>query len=99
MLKNNLKSEVLKTISLECQIEANPSPSYVWYNVSIERLTEYGDQRFSSTEQNVYATTRKIQKIYQDPGKYAMQCQAQSRGKTAQQQFFISIRRKFVSHI
>ena len=82
-------------ISLECQIEANPSPSYVWYEVSIDGTTKHDYQQLSSVGRSVFGTTRKIQRIYQLPGKYAMQCQAQSRGKTAKQQFFISIHRKF----
>jgi hypothetical protein len=77
----NLESEILKMISMECQIEANPSPSFVWYEV-LNNVT---------TGQSVFGTTRQIQRIYQYPGHYAMQCQAQSRGKTMKQEFFITV--------
>jgi hypothetical protein len=66
---------------MECQIESNPTPSYVWYDM-LNNI---------STEQNVFGTTRQIQRIYQYTGQYAMQCQAQARGKTIKQQFFISV--------
>lgn len=78
---SNFEIEVLKMIEIECQIEANPTPSYVWYEM-IDNIT---------TGQSVFGTTRKIQRIYQNPGKYAMECQAQSRGKTVKQQFFINV--------
>jgi hypothetical protein len=68
-------------IAMECQIESNPSPSYIWY----EMLSN------TTTSQNVFGTTRQIQRLYQYPGQYAMQCQAQSRGKTVKQEFFINI--------
>ncbi len=71
-------------IAMECQIESNPSPSYVWYEV-FNNVT---------SGQNVFGTTRQIQRIYQYPGQYAMQCQAQSRGKTIKQEFFITVLRK-----
>jgi hypothetical protein len=74
-------------ISMECQIESNPSPSYVWYEM-INNI---------SIGQNVFGTTRQIQRIYQYPGQYAMQCQAQSRGKTVKQEFFINIHSKSFS--
>ena len=77
----NLESEVLKMIAMECQIEANPNPSYVWYDV-LNNLT---------TGQSVFGTTRQIQRIYQYPGQYAMQCQAQSRGNTIKQEFIITV--------
>jgi hypothetical protein len=83
----NLESEVLKMISMECQIEANPTPSYVWYEM-VNNVT---------TGQNVFGTTRQIQRIYQYPGQHAMQCQAQSKGKTVKQEFFISVLRKIFS--
>jgi hypothetical protein len=68
-------------IAMECQIEANPSPSYVWYEL-LNNVT---------SGQSVFGTTRQIQRIYQYPGHYAMQCQAQSRGKTIKQEFSISV--------
>lgn len=84
-----LESEVMKMITMECQIEANPSPSYVWYEVSLNQSI-YG--------QSVFGTRRDIQRLYQYPGRYSMQCQAQSNGKTIQQEFFITVQRNsFVS--
>lgn len=80
----NLESEVLKMIAMDCQIEANPSASYVWYDVL--NNTTIG--------QSVFGTTRQIQRIYQYPGQYSMQCQAQSRGKTIKQEFLINVQRK-----
>ena len=80
----NLKSEVLKMIAMECQIEANPSASYVWYDVLNN----------TTVGQSVFGTTRQIQRIYQYSGQYSMQCQAQSRGKTIKQEFVISVLRK-----
>lgn len=77
----NLESEVLKMIAMECQIEANPNPSYVWYDV----LNNF------TTGQSVFGTTRAIQRIYQYPGQYSMQCQAQSRGNTIKQEFIITV--------
>jgi hypothetical protein len=77
----NLEGEVLKMIAMECQIEANPTPSYVWY----EMLSN------TTASQNVFGTTRIIQRIYQYPGQHAMQCQAQSRGKTVKQEFITSV--------
>lgn len=43
---------------------------------------------------SVFSTTKQMQRVYQYPGFYAMQCQAQSRGKTIRQDFFFSIIRK-----
>jgi hypothetical protein len=83
----NLESEVLKMIAMECQIEANPTPSFVWYEV-LNNVT---------SGQSVFGTTRQIQRIYQYPGHYAMQCQAQSRGKTMKQEFFITVLGKKMS--
>lgn len=79
--KNNLESEVLKMLAMECQIEANPIPSYVWYEM-IDNQTN---------TLSVFGTTRQIQRIYQNSGPHAMQCQAQSRGKTVRQEFFINV--------
>ncbi|CAF3417419.1 unnamed protein product [Rotaria sp. Silwood1] len=94
-----LESIILKVIEMDCQIEANPNPSYVWYEISSNISTgimsdndqpnSYG--RLNSIEQSVFGTTRRIQRIYQDSGQYIMQCQAQSRGKTIKQEFFITI--------
>ena len=108
-----LDSEVLNVISMECQIEANPTPSYVWYEISNNTLPGmmpyYGQQNPYGQQQqyplqpqsniptaglSVYGTTRQIQRIYQNPGQHAMQCQAQSRGKTVKQEFVISVNRK-----
>ncbi|CAF1121772.1 unnamed protein product [Adineta steineri] len=95
-----LESEALKMIAMDCQIEANPTPSYVWYetlnNVSSGIImSDYGQQnsyqQLPSIGQNVFGTTRQIQRIYQYPGQYGMQCQAQSRGKTVKQDFTISV--------
>jgi hypothetical protein len=103
MAKVNLESEVLKMVAMECQVEANPSPSYVWYemlsNISKGMMSDYGQQPSQeqhsvdspSAGQSVFGTTRQIQRLYQYPGQYAMQCQAQSRGKTVKQEFFISV--------
>ncbi len=99
-------------ISMECQIEANPTPSYVWYEMSPNASTgmmpyygqqnPYGQQPYPLQPQpnmptagmNVFGTTRQIQRIYQNTGQHAMQCQAQSRGKTVKQQFLIMVHRK-----
>ncbi|CAF1125679.1 unnamed protein product [Rotaria sordida] len=97
--KINLEGEILKMIEMECQIEANPYPSYVWYeilsNISTGIMSDNDQhnsyERLSSTEHSVFGITRRIQRIYQDSGQYTMQCQAQSRGKTVKQEFFISI--------
>jgi hypothetical protein len=45
----NLEAEALKMISLECQIEANPNPAYVWYEIlgnvsSSGMMPYYGNQ-------------------------------------------------------
>ena len=45
----NLESEALRMISMDCQIEANPSPSYIWYemlsnNVTSGMMPYYGNQ-------------------------------------------------------
>ncbi len=108
----SLDSEALKMISMECQIEANPTPSYVWYEMSPNASTgmmpyygqqnPYGQQPYPLQPQpnmptagmNVFGTTRQIQRIYQNTGQHAMQCQAQSRGKTVKQQFMIMVHRK-----
>jgi hypothetical protein len=107
-----LESEVLKLIAMECQIEANPIPSYVWYEISNTILpgmmpyygqqNPYGPQQYPLQPQSniptaglsVYGTTREIQRIYQNSGQHAMQCQAQSKGKTVKQEFIISVIRK-----
>lgn len=111
-------------LSIECQIEANPIPSYIWYDMSnnistglmsyYNQQNSYGQQNFYG-QQNLYgqqyplqipsnmpnsgssvlSTARQIQKFYQHPGQYAMQCQAQSRGKTMKQDFLITVLRKF----
>jgi len=81
---------------MECQIEANPNPSYVWYEILSNITSDYPYTRLSSTGQSVFGTTRQIQRIYQYPGQYAMQCQAQSRGKTVKQDFIISVVCKFI---
>ncbi|CAF1123008.1 unnamed protein product [Rotaria sp. Silwood1] len=106
-----LENEALKMISIECQIEANPTPSYVWYdmsnnniNISTGMMSYYGHQNpygqqyplqpssnIPTTGLSVFGTTRQVQRIYQNPGQYAMQCQAQSRGKTIKQEFFITV--------
>ena len=88
MEKVQLESEALKMITMECQIEANPSPSYVWYEMSTNRSMNV------IIGQSVFGTTREIQRIYQYAGVYSMQCQAQSNGKTIQQDFFINVLRK-----
>jgi hypothetical protein len=43
---------------------------------------------------SVFGTTKQIQRIYQNPGPNAMQCQAQSRGKMTKQEFIITVNRK-----
>ena len=48
---------------------------------------------------NVFGTTRQIQRIYQNAGQHAMQCQAQSGGKTVKQQFIIMVHRKLLGFI
>jgi hypothetical protein len=45
----NLETEALRVISMDCQIEANPAPSYVWYemvtnNASAGAMQYYGYQ-------------------------------------------------------
>jgi hypothetical protein len=104
----NLESEALKMIAMECQIEANPTPSYVWYemlnNMSTGMMPYYGQQNpygqqyplqppshIPTSGLSVFGTTRQIQRLYQYPGQYAMQCQAQSRGKTIKQEFVITV--------
>ncbi len=112
---------------MECQIEANPTPSYVWYEMSPNMslgmapsamaptgiLPYYGLQNPYGQQQyplqppsnlptaglNVFGTTRQIQRIYQNPGQHAMQCQAQSRGKTMKQEFIITVNRKLLQFI
>ncbi|CAF1273721.1 unnamed protein product, partial [Didymodactylos carnosus] len=111
---NTLVNEVLKSVSMECQIEANPSPSYVWYDTSnattpLQAALNYqnyqnnqhymgggGGSPFNSgvgvsSGRSVFGTQRHIQRFYQSPGIYSMQCQAQSRGKTITQNFNITI--------
>ena len=88
MEKNQLTSEVMKIMTIECQIEANPMPSYVWYEIDVNRSTP------SFHGQSVFGTTKQIQRIYQQAGTYAMQCQAQSNGKTVQQEFSINVLRE-----
>ena len=79
--RDQLQSEVSKMLAMECQVEANPSPSYVWYEM-IDNQT---------SAMSVFGTTRQLQRVYTEPGHYAMQCQAQSRGKTVKQEFFIHV--------
>ncbi|CAF3326638.1 unnamed protein product [Rotaria socialis] len=104
----NLESRTSNSISMECQIEANPTPSYIWYdmlnNNSTGMMPYYGQQNpygqqyplqsplnMPMSGLTVFSTTRQIQRLYQHPGQYAMQCQAQSRGKTIKQDFFITV--------
>ena len=91
-----LDTEVMKMIAMDCQIEANPVPSYVWYempsNTSNAMSPSGYTQQVPLAGQTVFGTTRQIQRIYQQSGQYAMQCQAQSRGKTIKQDFSITIR-------
>ncbi|CAF0933603.1 unnamed protein product [Rotaria sordida] len=108
----NLESEALKIIAMECQIEGNPTPSYVWYemsnnnnnSISGNMMPYYGHQNpyghqypllppsnIPTAGLNVFSTTKQIQRIYQNPGQHSMQCQAQSRGKTIKQEFFITV--------
>lgn len=97
---------------MDCQIEGNPSPSYVWYellnsNMSTGMMPYYGQQNpygqyplqpgIPTAGLSVFGTTRQIQKIFQNPGQHVMQCQAQSRGKTIKQEFFINVQREFPS--
>lgn len=106
----NLQSEALNTINLDCQIDGNPSPSYVWYEMVTSNFTEmmpyYGQQNpygqyplrpqgsVPTAGLSVFGTTRQIQRLYQNPGQHAMQCQAQARGKTLKQEFIINVLRK-----
>lgn len=98
-----LKSETMKMISMECQIEANPSPSYVWYELSTNQSTGFlsnvMDQPVgsSTSSQSVFGTARQIQRMYQHAGTYSMQCQAQANGKTVRQDFVITVECKFHS--
>jgi hypothetical protein len=110
----NLETEVLKMISMECQIEANPAPAYVWYemlnNMSQGMMPYYGHQNpygqyplqppsgLPTAGLSVFGTTRQIQRLYQNPGQYAMQCHAQARGKTIKQEFIITVNRKLFYH-
>ncbi|CAF2442678.1 unnamed protein product [Rotaria sp. Silwood2] len=97
--KVRLESETLKTMEMECQIEANPNPSYVWYeissNISTGTMSDYDQKnsygRLNTIEQSVFGTSKRIERIYQEKGQYIMQCQAQSRGKTVKQEFSIFI--------
>jgi hypothetical protein len=113
----SLQSEVFVMIALECQIEANPPSSYVWYevagNLSTNMMPYYGQQNPYGQHQyplqppgsiptsalSVFGTTRQIQRLYQHPGQHAMQCQAQARGKTAKQEFIITVVRKLFHFI
>ena len=107
----NLESEELQPISMECQMEGNPTPSYVWYeisnNVSRGAMPYYGHQNPYGSQYplqppsniplpglNVFSTERKIERIYQNSGRHLMQCQAQSRGRTVKQEFYIMVVRK-----
>ena len=96
-----LESEMMKIIAMECQIEANPNPSYVWYelsiNATVDSASSYDQYMIPSSGpvQSVFGTTREIQRIYQNPGQYAMQCQAQANGRTVRQDFFITVQRMF----
>jgi hypothetical protein len=111
----NLETEALRMISMDCQIEANPFPSYVWYemipnNISTGAMSYYGYQNPYGQQQyplqpqsnlptaglSVFGTTRQIQRLYQNPGQHAMECQAQSRGKSIKQDFIITVNRKLV---
>lgn len=107
-----LESEALKMISIECQINGNPSPSYTWYeiastnNTSSDMMSYYGQQNtfgsypsrpiqsMPSAGLSVFGTTKQIQRLYQHPGRYTMQCQAQSRGKTVKQDFIVLVQGK-----
>jgi hypothetical protein len=109
----NLETEVLKMIAMDCQIDGNPNPSYVWYEIIVPNGTintnifgqqnPYGQHHMMQPPAavmptnglSVFATTRQIQRLYQNPGQHSMQCQAQSRGKTVKQQFLINVLRKF----
>ncbi|CAF1592386.1 unnamed protein product, partial [Adineta ricciae] len=39
-----LESEALKPFAMDCQIEANPSPSYVWYEMPSDVSADYNQQ-------------------------------------------------------
>ncbi|CAF0863961.1 unnamed protein product [Didymodactylos carnosus] len=109
-----LVNEVLKSVSMDCQIEANPPASYVWYDTSntttpLQAALSYQNNQqrqqmegggvgnsFSgsagvSSGRSVFGIQRQIQRYYQHPGIYSMQCQAQSGGKTVSQNFNITI--------
>ena len=102
----DLQAEALRNIAIDCQIEGNPSPSYVWYDLPSSNLSSppgmlpyYGQQpppgsNIPTAGLSVFGITRQIQKIYQNPGRHVMQCQAQSRGKTIKQEFFINVLRQ-----
>ena len=93
---------------IECQIDGYPSPSYVWYDMGERNMSSeiayYGQQnpfeqyplRPSSAGLTVFATTKQIQRTYQYPGRFVMQCQAQSRGKSFKQEFIINVLRKLI---
>lgn len=111
----NLESEALTMISMDCQIEGNPSPSYIWYELLSNNVSSgggvmpyyggqnpYGQQYPLMPQSNiptaglsVFGQTRQIKRLYQNPGQYAMLCQAQSSGKTVKQDFMITVKGKF----
>lgn len=112
----NLESEALKMIPMDCQIEGNPAPSYVWYELLNNNMSSggmmpyygsqnpYGQQYPLIPQSNipraglsVFGQQRQIQRLYQNPGQYAMLCEAQSRGKMVKQEFMITVKRKFSS--
>ena len=106
----NIRSEALTTIDLDCQIDGNPTPSYVWYEIPSNNATDmmpyYGQQNpygqyplrpqapVPTAGLSVFGTTRKIQRLYQNPGTHGMLCQAQALGKTVKQEFIINVLRK-----
>lgn len=95
MDKVQLESEMMKKTDMECQIEGNPSPSYVWYEISSNISTGSASvYQPAPVGKSVFGTSRQIERIYQYPGQYAMQCQAQANGKTVRQDFVVSVLRK-----
>ena len=95
MDKVQLESEIMKKTDMECQIEGNPSPSYVWYEISSNISTGSASvYQPAPVGKSVFGTSRQIERFYQYPGQYAMQCQAQVNGKTIRQDFVVSVLRK-----
>ena len=95
LAKVQLESETMKKTEMECQIEGNPTPSYVWYeissNISTGSTLAYQP---APVGQSVFGNSRQIERFYQYPGQYVMQCQAQANGKTIRQEFLVAILRK-----